>query len=379
MAFHRITHVFAADTPGTETTLTYFRIGPEEAGAKVHLQAGLHADETPGMMLLHHLLPLLKAADERESLRAQFTLMPACNPLGLQHLTLRHHIGRYDANTGINHNRRWPDLFSALRQSLSGRLSEDADFNVNLIRKALAQWLDQQEPRTAAEEWRYLILRETHDADLVLDLHCDSDSLVYIYTSPELMPELQDLATWIGAKATLTAADSGGGSFDEVYPLLYRRIAAVNPQKPLPLATATATLEYRGQFDAFDATGENDARRLFGFFCARGLIDADPGPAPDPAPAATPFEATDVVRAPHAGLLAYRVALGERVSKGQPVADLIALDGPEAFEARTPLLAGTDGIVLTRVFHKYAARGQGIMKIVGKTPLPSRKGYLLED
>lgn len=379
MSFHRITEVLSADTPGTETQLTLFRIGPDDAPTRIHLQAGLHADEAPGMMVLHHLLPLLRAADEREALRARFTLMPACNPLGFQHFALRHHIGRYDANTGINHNRRWPDLFSALRQSLSGRLGEDADFNVNLIRKALAQWIDQQEPRTAAEQWRLMILRETHDADLVLDLHCDADSLVYIYTSPELMPELSDLATWVGAKAILTAADSGGGSFDEVYPLLYRRIAAVNPQKPLPLATATATLEYRGQHDAFDATAEDDARRLFGFFCARGLVDADPGPVPPPAPTATPFEATDVVRAPHAGLIAYRVELGEEVHRGQPVADLIALDGPEAFEARTPLLAGTDGLVLTRAFHKYATRGSHIMKIAGRTPLPGRKGYLLED
>ena len=35
------------------------------------------------------------------------------------------------------------------------------------------------------------------------------------------------------------------------------------------------------------------------------------------------------------------------MTKGQPIADLIALDGPEAFMARTPILAGTDGFVLT--------------------------------
>ena len=62
------------------------------------------------------------------------------------------------------------------------------------------------------------------------------------------------------------------------------------------------------------------------------------------------------------------------------MADLIALDGPEAFMARTPILAGTDGLVLSRVSAKYAPRGAGIMKIVGTTPLAGRKGaYLLED
>ena len=67
------------------------------------------------------------------------------------------------------------------------------------------------------------------------------------------------------------------------------------------------------------------------------------------------------------------------MTKGQPVADLIALDGPEAFIARTPILAGTDGFVLTRSARKYVERGANIMKIVGTEPLPSRTGYLLED
>ena len=68
------------------------------------------------------------------------------------------------------------------------------------------------------------------------------------------------------------------------------------------------------------------------------------------------------------------------MTRGQPVADLIALDGPEAFMARTPIFSGTDGVVLTRALSKNVTRGAWIMKIVGTTPLPARTGaYLLED
>ena len=119
--------------------------------------------------------------------------------------------------------------------------------------------------------------------------------------------------------------------------------------------------------------------RLFGFFAGRGLIAADPGPRPEPTAVATPFDATDVVRVDRPGLVAYRVDLGQRVQKGQPIADLIALDGPEAFIARTPVLAGTDGFILSRQIRKYVTRGESIAKIVGTAPLPQRRGYLLED
>lgn len=380
MSFERKTVPLRGDTPGTLTEFTYYVVGPENAPEKVHLQAALHADEHPGTMVLHHLLPMLRQADDQGLLRARFVVMPAVNPFGLGQQSLRHHIGRYDTNTGVNFNRRWPDLFSLIRTQLSGRLSDDEVFNVNLIRTAVARWIDAQQPRTAAEQLRLLVLKEAHDAEFVLDLHCDDDSLIHIFTSPELMPELQDLSDWMGAAATLTAADSGGGSFDEVLPQLYRKVAQANPGKPVPMASATATLEYRGQADIFDPLGADDARRLWGFLCGRNLIDADAGTPPARMAEATPLEATEIIRTDRPGLVAYRVELGERVSKGQPVADLIAMDGPEAFMSRTPILAGTDGLVLSRRMQKYAPRGTSIMKIVGTTVLPSRKGaYLLED
>jgi len=379
MTFRLETLRLHGDTPGTTIELPFYRIGPSDAPEKVYLQAALHADEQPGTMALHHLLPILRQSDEQELLRARFTVVPMANPLGMANLVGRRHLGRADINTGINYNRQWPELFSLVRSQLAGRLGDDERFNVTLIRKAVAQWIEAQQPRTAAEQLRMFLLKEAHDAEFVLDLHCDSDSLIHIFTSPELMPELQDLSDWMGAAAVLTAADSGGGSFDEVLPILYRKVAQTNPGKPVPMATATATLEYRGQADSFDHFGEQDALRLFGFLAGRGLIDANPGPKPEGGAPATPFEATDIVRADRPGLLAYRVELGQRVNRGQPVADLIALDGPEAFIARTPLVAGTDGFVLSRSLRKYVSRGENVAKIVGTTPLPQRRGYLLED
>ena len=62
------------------------------------------------------------------------------------------------------------------------------------------------------------------------------------------------------------------------------------------------------------------------------------------------------------------------------VADIIAMDGPEAFLARTPLRAGTDGFILSRASAKYAIPGSSVAKIVGTQILPTRAGgYLLED
>ena len=380
MAFELHQTTLTGDTPGAATTLYWYTAGPADAPTRVHLQAALHADEQPGTMALHHLLPRLRDADAAGQLSAHFTIFPSVNPLGLATSTLRHHIGRYDLQTGINYNRRWPDLYPLIAASVAGSLDADTKSNIAIIRSAVADWIDSQKPGTAIQQLRLLVLKSAVAADIVLDLHCDDDSLKHIFTSPELMPGLQDLADWMGVAATLTAEDSGGGSFDEVLPSLYRNAQRANPDHPIPSATETATLEYRGRADSFDHIGKADAAGLYGFFAGRGLITGHAGDKPAPAPAATPFEATEVLRADAPGLLAYHVELGDRVHKGQPIADLIAMDGPDAFMARRPIVTGTDGFVLSRVTGKYVRRGASIAKLVGTEILPTRAGgYLLED
>lgn len=367
------------DTPGHSTTLYWYSVGPETARSKVHLQAALHADEQPGTMVLHHLLPMLRDANAAGKLHARFVVFPSVNPLGLSTRVLRRHIGRYDLETGINFNRRWPDLYPQIAKVIAGKLTSDPQANIAAIRRAVGAWLDSQQPATAAQKLRVAILKSAHDADIVLDLHCDDESLIHIFTSPELMPGLQDLADRMGSAATLTAEDSGGGSFDEVLPSLYRKAQLANPDVPIPMGVETATLEYRGQADTHDGTGIKDAKGLFDFLAGRGLIESDTLPA-QPMPAATPFEATEVLRADRSGLLAYHVDLGDRVKAGDVVADIIAMDGPEAFLARTPLRAGTDGFILSRASAKFVATGASVAKIVGSEILPGRQGsYLLED
>jgi hypothetical protein len=257
-------------------------------------------------------------------------------------------------------------------------LTDDPAANVAMIREAVRDWLDTQRPATAMQKLRHLVMTQAYDADYVLDLHCDNEALVHLFVTPDSMAELGELADHMGSVAQLTAEDSGGGSFDEVWPSLWTRLRQAHPNKPIPFSARAATLEYRGQPDVFDEIGKDDAARLFAFFQAKGFAAGTP-PQVEPAPAPSPLSATEMLRVDRAGLLAYRVELGDHVEKGQPIADLIALDGPDAFTARTPILAGTSGRVISRNIAKFVVPGNSIAKIVGTEPLAGREGYLLED
>jgi hypothetical protein len=250
---------------------------------------------------------------------------------------------------------------------------------VSIVRAALNEWVESLPRITALEQWRQCVMREACGADYVFDLHCDDDSLMHIFSIPQLQENMQRLADRIGAAATLLAEDSGGGSFDEVWPAIWLRLARECPDKPLPLPVVSCTLEYRGQFDTFDALNRPDAENLYGYFQAEGLITGKPIGSKSRARAATDLRATEYLRAPQAGLLAYCVELGDEVSKGDRIADLLLLDAEGAFEERVPLLAGTTGQVISRATTKYVWRNANVAKIVGTEILESRGDYLLSD
>ena len=77
-------------------------------------------------------------------------------------------------------------------------------------------------------------------------------------------------------------------------------------------------------------------------------------------------------------LVCYEVQLGQDVTEGELIANILLLDGPEAYRVKVPIYAGTSGIVFSMMLQKYIWRGQPIAKIAGRTALSERTGVLLE-
>jgi len=233
----------SGDAPSKTTDLIYFKLGSPQAERKVYLQAALHADEQPGILVLHHLLKLLEQAEQQGVLKACFVIFPMVNPLGMGDIGFRQHQGRYDRASGVNFNRNWPDLFKAVGSTLAVQLGEDAATNIQLVRAAVKAWLAQQKPVNALQQQRHFVMQEAFDADFVLDLHCDNEALPHIFTVPQSATVMQDLSDWMGATATLFAEDSGGYSFDEVWSNVWLDLAKAYPDKPIPSACHSSTLE----------------------------------------------------------------------------------------------------------------------------------------
>ncbi|MEO8936144.1 MAG: succinylglutamate desuccinylase/aspartoacylase family protein [Burkholderiaceae bacterium] len=374
-----VVHPIGPSQLGTQRSLTSLHYGEPGLGEKAYLQASLHADELPGMLVMHHLIGLLDAAETAGRLRGEVVLVPVANPIGLAQGLLHGRIGRFDAASGENFNRGYPDYLSAITPDVVARLGDDAAANRATIRGAMRAHSDAIDPATELACLRRTLSSLALDADLVLDLHCDLEALLHLYCESPYWPQCEPLARLLGAENVLLAKNSGGASFDEhlsgVWWQLDERLAAERGAKRphIPMACMAVTVELRGQLDVGHALAAQDARGLFDFLVHRGLIAAaDTLPSlPALRHEATPLSASEDLIAPHAGVIAFFKGPGDAVAIGDVVAEIV---DPVAGLV-TPVRAIYAGRLYSRALRRYASPGDVIARIAGT--IPFRTGNLL--
>lgn len=357
------------DLPGSPYVVTVLRFGAAGTGRKAYLQAGLHADEFPGMLVLRTLAGYLADAEARGAVRGEILLVPQANPIGLTQTETSFLSGRLESGTGENFNRNYPDLSDLASLSLG----PDAASNVAAIRAAMSARLAAIAPDGALAHLRHRLLTLAHDADLVLDLHADNEAEPHMYVGPALWPAAEDIAAAIDARAVLLSEVSGGSPFDESCSSPWWALAAKHPDVPIPPACLAATLELGSNDDVDPERAADQAMALLRMLEGRGFVDG-PGGHPPLSCRATSLTAMAQLRSPVTGLVAYHRRLGDLVRTDDVVATVIDPLGGE-----TELRAETDGRLFARHSQPYAWPGRVIGKIAGDTPLESRTGNLLSD
>lgn len=362
-------HPLSSQTPGTTRQVVSFHYGPA-GGAKVYIQSSLHADEIPGMLVVHHLRRALAELENTNRLLAEFVVVPVANPIGLAQSLLRTPHGRFELDTGENFNRSYPTLIDAVWMAVKDRLTDRADHNVRIIREAIRAAVADVQPQDELGSMRKTLLALACDADVVLDLHCDSEAVIHLYTGSPLWEQAEPLARYLGAEASLLATDSGDNPFDEACSQIWWQLAEkARNAHSVPLACFSATVELRGSVDVGHDSAAEDAQAMLNFFTHRGLIAGDAPALPPLKQPATPLAGTDVITAPISGVVVFARAPGNWIAKGDVVAEVI---NPLTAEVCT-LTSATDGLLFARESQRYAKPGMRLAKIAGNVPLRSGK------
>jgi predicted deacylase len=321
-----------------------------------YLQAALHADEQPGVAVIHELARLLDRAEAEGRLDADVTLVPYANPIGLHQVVDGRHMGRFHLASGTNFNRdfRLPQAFTTT-PGRGARVEEIAG------------------PR-GDQRLKATLTELAAGADVILDLHCDKEAGLYIYCHAELWPAARDLAGRLGVAAVLLWAgpEEGGAAFEEAVTIDRLPATAARP-------FLSATVELRGQSDVDWALARRDARGIYEVLADRGIL-SDPGIAPLPSWSGPAVRQDHVVNvaAPALGALVFEAPVGARLREGQCLARILAQPGDPAGEVS--VLAPADGLLLIRGRDRLARPGETIATIICDRAAPgSAAGRMLSN
>lgn len=358
-------------TVGACFHLAVQRFGTPGARPAVYIQASLHADEIPGMICASVLRRLLSTREAAGEITGEIILVPVANPIGLAQEVLGNPIGRFDLADGGNFNRDFPSLGKVLIEAVADQLGKNVADNVALVRATLPRLLAQQAAVHPTERLKKTLVGLAQPCDFVLDLHCDAEASVHLYTHSASTEIFAPLAARLGCTAVLVADESGGDPFDEALSRPWVELAAARPDVPLPLSCHSTTIELRGQSDVSADLADADAGAILGFLRDIGALTGAETAVPPTLCQPTPLAAALPLIAPVAGILLYRRDVGEHVDEGALLAEVI---DPVTGEA-TAVLSPCSGVFFARSALRFVKPGRRLGKVAGLNP--TRSGYLL--
>jgi len=365
-----VQHALPSYSAGSSRLLRSLHFGAAKSGRKVYIQASLHADEIPAMLVAQHLKKKLEQLEQAGQIAGEIVLVPMANPIGLAQDLQGALFGRFELGTGVNFNRNFKHLTPALIDKLEGKLGQDAEANTRLIRQTCRTLLEDWLPQTEAESLKRLLQSLSVDADIVLDLHCDHQAVPHIYACTQQADAVMPLTAYLGAQAMLLAKVSGGDPFDESNSRIWWELAEhFNGRFPIQDACISVTVELRGEVDVEHGLAQQDAQAMIEYLRQAGHIGGELLSQPAPRCAATPLEGVEPIAAPHSGLIVYFKAPGDMVAVGEAIGEVI-----DPFtDQTTPLRSTVAGLLYARISRRYATRGMRVAKVAGTQPFRSGK------
>lgn len=341
------------------------RFGRQGAHPKIYIQAGLHADEVAGTLVLERLVRLLEVDDRLGRIPGEVIVVPHCNPRGLGQFVLGRHLGRFDVQDGRNFNRGFPDLAEDVISTLE-RLDAKARTRERAVEIGQSL-LRSYDAKGDGDRLRLHLMQLSWGAEMVIDVHSDMEAILHMYSSQTTWPGVKPLAERLDIAIVLLADVSAATPFDEAHGEAWRRIGLYLGEHGAPPSypTCACTVELRGLADVDEGLTMRDAKAFHAFLADAGAAVSESRVMPQTdtiAPAE--LAAVDMVPSPCFGIIVPLKAPGSRVRKGDTLARIFDPAEKDARSGWTEIVSAVDGMLFARWHQRVIGKGMSICKIV---------------
>ena len=335
-----------------------FRVHGKQAeqSPRVYIQASIHAAEVQGNAVIEKLLGHFSSCQPD----GDVVLVPQCNPLAVNNRSGSFHQGRFDPAEGANWNRYYyqPDIDyeSFVQACFSSSYAHYTTRLRNLIRQQLEQALDEPLQLNRAQRLAYTLQYQALEADIVLDLHTDTNSVEYLYVPAYARHH----AGTFGFPYALVMDNEFGGALDEAacYPwwTLQQRLAAYGRNDPVAVESFTLEL---GEDETINSNrADRQAGAILNYLAARHVVNDKPEQVPQYGTAFYPSASRHTLYAPYGGLYEWWVAPGTVVEQGQQLGRCLQMNGLYNHAIRAPY----EAVILS--IHSSGALPQGTQVMI---------------
>ena len=225
------------------------------------------------------------------------------------------------------------------------------------------------------------MLSHSINADMVFDVHCDWHATLHLYASKDYCADLDALGRDMGAPVMLIDDELDARPFDGAnsFPWQEIRAALGLDTAQLPPSCFAVTIELRGQHDVTDEYAAIDAANILRYLIRRGVISGDPGDEPEAVGVPTPLEGAFTLTAPAAGIVVWKAGLGDHVTNGDVVAELVEIGHGAVPSPRHPIISGQTGILFSMHHEPLHRPGEHIGKVAGAEAVTMPGAQLLSN
>lgn len=332
----------AQNASGRSLNVPVYEISDGVEGPKVYIQSSIHGAEVQGNVVIYHLIQALK----NEKINGKVILVPNCNPVGTNIKAGEYTLGRFDPVNGTNWNRGYyfdkSEVIAFANNLASRSTSAEIKYQFReVLKNAIKQKLETPWGLGLAQQLNLKLQSMAVDADIVLDLHNGPVSTRHIY-----IPEYAKAsAKLFSIPHSIFIPNVFAGALDEAcfctWWTLTDTLAEIHGTA-YDFGVEAFTLEMGSQEVIDFNEGKVDADSILAYLTSKGVIDSQQFKPKQMERVGVYLKDYKTLFTDFGGMVEYSVKPGQRVKKGEVMAQILNIDELENTQAVKSLNAPCD-------------------------------------